>query len=406
MLQKIRAYPKGVPLLLVNSLLMSLGFFALIPYLSIYLTESLQWTPLLAGLLLMIRQISQQGLTFVTGMLADRLGYKLMLSIGLIVRGIGFSLFAFIHHPFGLFIAAIITGIGGAIFEPTSNGALSTLTPVSERGKIYSIKKVLSNVGIAMAALVGAVLIKYDFMYISLVCGGIFIFTGFLTYFRLPKIIVQVQPIPFHQMWYTVVKDRYFVSFTVITIGFYFMYMQMFLTIPLHVNKLSHHPQAVSIIYLLLSIMIILGQYPINRFTTRFKLATSIKWGLAFMGLGLLILGTAHQLTVFMLGFVLFVVGIMVTEPTVFDFISRVSKSDLMASYFGFASLAMALGGGVSQGVGGFLLQTGERIGFTSLLWWLAAFVSILSILGMHFLERQINKDGNASTLKQVLAGR
>ncbi|GAA0353056.1 MFS family permease [Bacillus horti] len=99
------SFPLGVPLLLLNTLLMSLGFFALIPYLSYYLTGSLLWTPFLAGLLLMLRQFTQQGFGFLAGLVADRIGYKMMIVSGMFVRGMGFGLFALSDHVFSLFLA-------------------------------------------------------------------------------------------------------------------------------------------------------------------------------------------------------------------------------------------------------------------------------------------------------------
>lgn len=386
------SFPKGVGLLLINSFLMSLGFYSLIPYLSYHLTANLMWTPLLIGVLLMVRQFSQQGLTFFSGMFADQLGYKMMLTMGLLIRGVGFSLFAFVDSPLYLFLAAIITGIGGAIFEPTSNAALSTLTAVTERSRIYSIKKIMGNIGIGCAALLGAFLINFDFMYISLVCGGVFMFAALITYLFLPNVRVQVDSIPLKNIVKTVLQDTYFVYFTLITVGFYFLYMQLFLAIPLKVVGLTNQAESVSFVYLLLSILIIVGQYPINRFSSRFALFVSMRWGLGLMGIGVFILGTSEQMVFFLLGFLLFVIGIMVTEPSLFDFISRYAPTHLIASYFGFASLSMALGGGLSQGAGGFLLQTGEMIGLPNLLWWIALIVSLVSILGLIMIESRHNK--------------
>lgn len=399
MLKWAKGYPKGVPLLLINTLMMSLGFFALIPYLSLHLTQSLLWTPLLAGVLLMVRQFSQQGLAFFTGLIADQVGYKTMITLGLFVRGIGFLLFAVFEQPAGIFLAAIITGIGGAIFEPTSNAAISYLTPVKQRGEMYSIKKIMANIGIALAAIVSAILIQFDFVYIAIVCGGIFIFISILTFIRMPAISTEIEMVPLKQMGSTVLKDRHFVFFTAITIGFYFMFMQMFLTIPLRATEISEHPEAISVVFLLLAVMIICFQYPVNRYMAKYNILISIKLGLGLMGVGLVVLGTANSLTVFLIGFMFFAAGVMMTEPSIFDFISRLSKPTLMASYFGFASLAMAFGGGLSQGLGGFLLQFGASIGFPSLLWWVAGAVSLTSITGLVMLEKQMSK--NPANLEQ-----
>ena len=42
----------------------------------------------------------------------------------------------------------------------------------------------------------------------------------------------------------------------------------------------------------------------------------------------------------------------------------------------------MALGGGIGQGVGGYLLDAGAQVGVPSLIWWVASLVGVLS---MHY---------------------
>ena len=78
-IQWIRSWPRGIPLMFFNILLMYAGFYAIIPFLTFYLTHDLLWTTTMAGLLLLTRQLSQQGVTLLTGMLADRVGYRQVL---------------------------------------------------------------------------------------------------------------------------------------------------------------------------------------------------------------------------------------------------------------------------------------------------------------------------------------
>ncbi|GAA0353049.1 MFS family permease [Bacillus horti] len=268
---------------------------------------------------------------------------------------------------------------------------------------MFAIRKILANVGIALASILGAILIHFDFIYISLASAAIFIFISILSYIRLPEIYVQTQHIPFESMWRTVIKDRHFVTFTLITIGYYFMYMQLFLTIPIHAVQITNHPQAVSLVLLLFSFTIILCQYFISKWMTRFELIFTLKLGFGLMGIGLVLLGSTNFLSLFICGMLLFSFGVMISEPTTFDLISRFAKPALMASYYGFASLGMALGGGLSQGLGGGILQIGVQNNFPSLLWWCTGFVALLSIVGLHFLGKSMgshNPPASVGTLK------
>ncbi|MGZ6507202.1 MAG: MFS transporter [Tumebacillaceae bacterium] len=395
----VRSFPRGVPLLCFNIVIMYMGFYALIPFLSQHLKHDLLWSTAMAGALLAVRQFSQQGITLFTGMLADRLGYKLMLISGVFIRGLGFALFGVCTTPFGFFSAAIVAALGGAIFEPTQAAALTALTPEAERGRMYAVKKMCCNIGIALSALCSVIIMHFDFQALSLYCGGVYFVAGILCLIRLPKITVQIAPVPFGDMIRIVLRDRYFLLFTLINAGYYFMYMQVYLTIPMRAVALTNQVEAVFYVNLLLALVIILGQYPVNRFLTRYSLSTSIILGLLSMACGLVVLGTTEHLTVFAIGFVLFALGMMIVEPTSMEMTAKLAKPEVTASYFGFALLALALGGGIGQGVGGYLLDTGTKIGFPSLVWWVASFVGVLAMLGMAALEKTKNRGIAAETL-------
>jgi DHA1 family multidrug resistance protein-like MFS transporter len=382
LLKWLAAWPKGVPLLLVNSFLMSVGFYALIPNLSVYLTHVLQWSPLLAGALLMVRQFGQQGPMMLTGMIADRVGYRATLSIGFLIRGIGFAMFAFNTSVVWIFLSAIVSGIGGSLFEPTGDAALATLTDESSRSRTYAVKKVSDNLGMVFSALIGSLLVSVSFRLLSLVCGAVFVLAGLLTYFRLPSIRVQVKPVPWRHMWGTVSRDKPFIHFVAVMVGYFFMYMQLYLTIPDRVVEMTHQASSVSIVFLTLSVMMILFQVPINTMVSKYNAILTVQWGLLSMGGGLFLFGLSNSIWVLLVGIILFSVGVMTVQPASFDVTSQLSDPKLTATYFGFYYLAMAIGGALSQGMGGLLLQVGAAIGVPSLVWWVAGAVAVLSAAG------------------------
>ncbi|WP_186445575.1 MFS transporter [Paenibacillus cremeus] len=383
-------WPRGVPLLLANSFLMSIGFYALIPNLSVYLTHSLGWAPLLAGVLLMVRQFSQQGLMTLTGMISDRVGYRLTISLGFVLRGIGFGMFALGTSPLLIFVSAIIAGIGGSLFEPTSDAALTTLTNVQNRSRAYAVKKVTDNLGIVVSALLGSLLVSVSFHLLSLISGALFVIAGIMTYIRLPSIRIQVKPVAWADMWRTVTLDQPFVHYVAVMIGYFFLFMQLYLAIPARIVDLTGQASSVSVVFLVLSIMIILFQVPVSLLVRRLHAIRAIQAGFALLGTGLLVLGFAGHVAVFVAGIALFTVGMMTIEPASFDLTSRLARPGMTATYFGFYYLAMAIGGGISQGTGGLLMQLGSSSGLPGLLWWIGAFVSLLAIAGAEPLRKSL----------------
>lgn len=388
-LRQFRALPRGVPLMLLNGLLVSSSFFAFIPYLTYFLSHQLAWAPLLVGTLLMVRQLSQQGLTFFTGLIADRFDYRSMLTLGLWIRGVGFSAFAFTENPIMLFGAAIIAGVGGALFEPVMQASLSALSTEEQRGMVFAFRKIFNNMGIIFAALIGAWLIQYDFFWLSIGCGVMFLFIGTLTLIRLPSIRINVEAANFKEMGTTVLRDRPFLYFVGILTCFWFLFMQLYVAIPLYIVELSGRANAVSLVYILFAGVIIAGQYPLQKLIETWIPTRRIGLGFLLAGGGLFVLGL-NNMILFIVGLVIFTGGTMMIEPAVFDLTSRLAKKGLLASYFGFAALGMAIGGGLSQGVGAYLLDLGNTLGFP-LLWMICALVGLLACFGIQKLASALN---------------
>ena len=381
---KRQKLPKGVALLFVNSLFMSIGFYALIPYLAYYITENLLLTPFIAGLVLMVRQFSQQGTTFLSGIIGDKVGYKIIISLGLLIRGMGFFLFAIFTSIPGLLTAAIVSGLGGSLFEPASKAALSELTPLNDRKRVFSIDKIIKNIGMVGAAIVGGIMIQFPFYYLCLISGGLFIAGGFLTYFLLPDVTIKTRNLSISQMFWTVIKDRYFILFTCFMTGYWFMFIQLYLTIPIYAEELTGTPEIVSVLYFTFAAFIIFIQYPVQSIIKNNHMAVCS--GMMLMGAGLLTIGVTANIAIFFIGFLLFALGVMVAEPAIYDLTAYLSREGMASSYFGFFYFSMAIGGGLSQGIGGWLLQTGEAMGLPALLWYICGLVSLLSACGLYFL--------------------
>lgn len=376
---------KSVVLVIINSLFTSIGFFAFIPFLSIYLIDDLSWSPFLAGGLLMVRQVAQQGTTFWTGMAADRIGLKQVLCLGLVVRGFGFALFALNNQMTTLFLAAVISGLGGAMFNPASSGIISCLTLPEYRLKVVSVQKLINNVGIVLSAGLGSLLIRFNFALLSLVCGSIYLVLAVVSYFLLEKIETQPKKLSYKNMSHIVLEDQRFLSYTLTSTGLWYLYMQLYLTVPLQAYAITGDKSLVPLVNMVVAVVVIFLQYPlIHWLGKKVSLYDNISVAAVFLGSGLLVIGVSGSLTGLVAGLAVFACGIIIVEPTNFDITARLARKEMNATYFGFASIAMAVGGGMSQVMGGWLFQQGP---FPT--WGSCALVTCLVLNGMHLFKKK-----------------
>src|SRR5256885_4643557 len=89
-----RARKRGLLALLIDVFCMYIGFFMVVPLISVHYVDGLGWAAASIGLVLGVRQVTQQGLTLFGGVLADQIGAKWLICMGLAVRIVGFALVA------------------------------------------------------------------------------------------------------------------------------------------------------------------------------------------------------------------------------------------------------------------------------------------------------------------------
>jgi len=179
-------HQRGVGVVLLNYFLMNTGFYLLVPFIALHGTRDLGLTAAMAGVVLGVRQFVQQGLGIFGGALGDRIGYKATLSIGLLIRALGFASFAFAADTQGLLIAALIAALGGALYDSPSNAALATLTPPEHRAAAFSLYGIASRLGSALGPALGIWLLAINFSTLSLVAASFYVAGFVLMIFGMP----------------------------------------------------------------------------------------------------------------------------------------------------------------------------------------------------------------------------
>lgn len=124
-LAQVRSYERSVQLLMVNQFTINLGFYMLMPYLATHLAGPLGLAGWTVGLILGVRNFSQQGMFLIGGTLADRLGYKPMIIAGMVLRVIGFATLGLAGSVPALIAASAATGLAGALFNPATRAYLA-----------------------------------------------------------------------------------------------------------------------------------------------------------------------------------------------------------------------------------------------------------------------------------------
>ena len=378
---------RGQIALLSMSFLMYGGFFMVIPLVSVYFVEHLGMAALVVGLALAMRQLLQQGTTLFGGALADRFGVRALIGAGVLIRAVGFVSLAWANTPGGLFAAMALSAMGGALFDAPSKAAMAALTAESDRARYFAVNAVVSNLGMIIGPLLGALLIRYNFATVCLVAAACFVMI-FGAVLLLPPVRVADGAQRMSAGLGMAFRDRTFVTYTALLMGYWFMWVQLSLSLPLVGERITGSSDTVSLIYAFNAGLTVLFQYPILGLAERWLRPMPILvLGIALMALGLGAVAIADRLPTLLVCVGIFTIGTLLSTPAQQTVAAALADPRALGSYFGVNALDLAFGGSLGHVAGGLLTDTARRIGVPALPWLTFAVIGLASAIGMSRLS-------------------
>ncbi|MEU0680137.1 MULTISPECIES: MDR family MFS transporter [Streptomyces] len=392
-LAQVRSYERSVQLLMVNQFTINLGFYMLMPYLAAYLAGPVGLAGWLVGLILGVRNFSQQGMFLLGGTLADRLGYKPMIIAGLVLRTVGFATLGLVQSVPALLAASAATGLAGALFNPAVRAYVAA-DAGERRVEAFALFNVFYQAGILLGPLVGMVLTGFDFRLTCLVAAGVFAVLG----------VVQLRALPARRgndakdgnsqnegvlaQWRSILANRPFLLFSVAMIGSYVMSFQVYLALPLEVRRLGGEgtfgTAAVAVLFAVSGLSTIVGQTKVTAWCkARMEPGRALAWGLLTMGLAFVPLLVATAIPVpdggvglWLLAAVppalsalLLAIGTMIAYPFEMDTIVRLSGDRLVATHYGLYNTICGIGITLGNLLTGAALDAARAAGMSALPW-------------------------------------
>ncbi|MEV0090716.1 MFS transporter [Streptomyces sp. NPDC050738] len=226
-------FDAAVRLLLVNQLTINLGFYMLMPYLAEHLAGGLGLAAWAVGLVMGVRNLSQQGMFLVGGALADRFGFKPLIVAGCALRTVGFGALAFVESLPMLIAASLATGLAGALFNPAVRAYLAAEAGEERRVEAFALFNAFYQAGILLGPLVGVALLGVSFRLVCVVAAVLFAGLTVLQLGRLPERGAAVGAETGRGHFRTVLGNRTFWLFAAAMTGSYVLQFQVYLALPL-----------------------------------------------------------------------------------------------------------------------------------------------------------------------------
>ncbi|NEW40733.1 MFS transporter [Nocardia cyriacigeorgica] len=394
-----RSFSTPSRMLMINQFAINTGFFMLMPYLAGYMAGPLGLAAWAIGLVLGIRNFSQQGMFLVGGTLADRLGYKPLIVAGCLLRTAGFALLAFADSLPALLIASAATGFAGALFNPAVRAYLA-VDSADRRVEAFAMFNIFYQAGILFGPVVGLALMTLDFR--ATAAGSAIVF-ALLT-------IAQLRALPQHEAeqksasvlddWRVVVANRPFLLFAAAMIGCYVLSFQVYLALPMQATRVVGAEAATTLmtaVFVVSGIIAIAGQLRITRwFAARWGRPQSLVIGMAILAAAfvplLLVpgtaLGTPVAIGVMLLTAAVLGVGAAAVFPFEMDTVVALCGDRLVATHYGLYNTIVGIGILLGNLGTGTILDAARAAGLSSLAWAGLIVIGAISAGGLALLTR------------------
>lgn len=404
-----------------------LSYYGVNAVLAIYLHETLKFSPQQTGELIGFFGGVVWFLPIIGGTLADRMGFRRSLAGAYLVLAFGYFLLGSLSAawmeplkqalPLAVVVQLIlcVPALGPAIIKPCVVGTTARAASENVRSLGYSIYYTLVNIGGTLGPIMAFAVrrtIGIENVFRVSAVSVLLMFLATLLFYKEPDNLPGKQVASFAQAFknmFVVLTNLRFMAFLLIFSGFWVMFWQEFIALPLFIRGYINPEADVDLLTTVDPLAVILFQILISYGTRKVRPFAAMTAGILITSLSWLILAVCDltwqiQTTIrigswnmpiqglpvyAVFALVILAIGEMVQSPRYYEYVSRLAPPGQQGTFMGFSFLPIAIGFVVAGQIGGRLVHYFGEIRHQPAHVWLAiSGVGILTTLLMWAYDR------------------
>jgi POT family proton-dependent oligopeptide transporter len=392
------------------------AYYATTAVLAIYLSEQLHFSSELTGWLVGTFGLVVWFLPILGGTLADRFGFRRALMFAYLVMTVGYFLLGSLsatwmeslRHAMGdkwLVLAILmIPALGPGVVKPCVAGTTARASSENVRSLGYSIYYTLVNIGGALGPIVAWLVRKQLGWGIESVfrVAALSVFLMFWTtlfFYREPGRSGEVKVASVFTAlgnMFIVLGNLRFVLFLLISSGFYIVFWQQYVSVPLFIRGYVDPKANVDLILSVDPIIVICFQILAAYLTRKMPAVKAMALGFLITGLSWMLLAIHPTIPMLVATLVGVAIGEITQASRYYEYVSRLAPSGQQGLYMGYAFLPIAIGYFIAGPLGGYLVHYyGEVLHRPQQMWWIISAVGVVTA-GLTWLYDRIFKPSKA----------
>lgn len=301
---------RGIIFSLIESTLMGMFYF-----LSLYFVDVLHFSVPLAGMIISFYGLGAMVGGYASGKLSDKINPAIIASVSLFTQAIIYLSLIHLTQPSILMAVVFILGMAGYGFITSSHlWVLSQCTDdQSQKVKALNLLSIASNLGISIAAILMGIFSYYGFNYIFTFSGTILLLMGCYIFIQEKGNGHQLKSNPLQKTSSDLpIFNQRLLMLVLIAVFFIgFIVVQRSSTYSLYIRQLFPQLgiQAVSILLIINSLIVVLLSTPIGDFISTYNKTTMTGIGGFLIGFGMFMLIFSHSFIMVALACVVYTFG-------------------------------------------------------------------------------------------------
>lgn len=393
----------------ISELFERLSYYAAFASLARYLHESLNFgierasslTGLFGGLVWFMAVFG--------GVLADRLGFRRALSLAYLILSVSYFLLGSIGAPWLapvrnavplvvlVSVVLMLPAFGVALVKPSVVGTTARASKENVRSIGYSIYYTLVNIGSFFGPLLASWVHKHVSVENVFRMAALSVFAMFflvLALFKEPRRTGEAKATSFGEVaknFMTVLSNPRFMLFLLIFTGYWIVFWQEFIALPLYISTYIDPKADTELILTADPIVVICFTMLIGLLTKRLNAFTAIVLGTLISSLAWILLIVHPSVWMAVATLVVVAVGEITQQPRYYDYISRLAPPEQQGTYMGFAFLPLGIGSLVAGPLAGWLIHHfGEELHQPAMIWWSIVGVGVATTLLLWMYDRML----------------
>ena len=396
----------------VSELFERLSYYAVFAVLARYLHENLHFDVERASSLTGMFGGWVWFLAVVGGAVADRLGFRRALSLAYLflsiayfsLGSIGSDWFAPIRNavPLVTLVAFVLMlpALGVALVKPSVVGTTARASKENVRSVGYSIYYTLVNVGSTLGPLLAGWEQEHGsaenvFRIAALSVFAMLFFV--LLLFKEPRRADDAPAATLAQVgrnFLTVISNPRFMIFLLIFTGYWVVFWQEFIALPLFISTYIDPNANTARILAVDPIVVICFTMLIGFLTKRLRAFYAIVLGTLISSVAWILLIVHPSVWMAVATLVVVAIGEIIQQPRYYDYISRLAPPDQQGTYMGFAFLPLGIGSFIAGKFSGWLMHHyGEEQHHPQMVWWWVIGVGVATTILLWIYDRVVRAE-------------